>query len=357
MDHVKRVHYKTWQKIAMDYLEFERPIFELENQIKEMRKASNLPGIDISSELKAMQKKIDELHREIYGKLTPWQQTQLARHPQRPHTTDYIQNIVTDFHEIAGDRNFADDRSMVCGFGYLNQQKVCIIGIEKGRKTQDKVLRNFGMPRPEGYRKALRVMKLAGQFEIPIITLVDTPGAYPGIGAEERGQSQAIAQNLMDMFEVDSPIISIIIGEGGSGGALGVAVADKVFMLEYAVYSVISPESCASILWADPRKAEQAANSLLLGAKKAKELNIIDDIISEPVGGAHRNYEKTAETLSLALTSELAKLKKQSISELKESRYAKFRQMGNNTLNGTEKILDDQLHIEKKPSKNKSKSE
>jgi acetyl-CoA carboxylase carboxyl transferase subunit alpha len=240
--------------------------------------------------------------------------------------------VFDDFHEVHGDRRYSDDPSIISGFAFLEGQKVAIVGIEKGRKTQDKIKRNFGMARPEGYRKAIRVMSLASQFNIPVITFVDTPGAYPGIGAEERGQAQAIAQNLEDMFGVKTPIISVVIGEGGSGGALGIAIADRVLMMEYSVYSVISPESCASILWSDPKMAEQAANSLQLGPNKAFELKIIDDIIAEPRGGAHRDKELAAKLVKNSLKDELEKLSKVKVEELLDKRFSKFREMGNQTI-------------------------
>jgi acetyl-CoA carboxylase carboxyl transferase subunit alpha len=317
----------------MDYtLDFEKPVHELESQIKELQEANERPGIDISKEIKALETKVDKLIKEIYGNLTPWERVQLSRHPQRPHTSDYIDLIFDDFHEIHGDRKYSDDPSIICGFAFLDGKKVAICGIEKGRKTQDKIKRNFGMARPEGYRKALRLMKLASQFNIPIITFVDTPGAYPGIGAEERGQAQAIAENLEEMFGIKTPIISVVIGEGGSGGALGVAIADKVLMMEYSVYSVISPESCASILWSDPKMAEKAANSLQLGPNKAFELKVIDDIIAEPSGGAHRDKELAAKLVKNSINEELDKLSKIKIEKLLDDRFLKFREMGNQTI-------------------------
>jgi acetyl-CoA carboxylase carboxyl transferase subunit alpha len=317
----------------MDYtLDFEKPVAELENQIKELQEASAKPGIDISKEIEVLQAKVDSLIQDIYGNLTPWERTLLSRHQNRPHSIDYIENLIEDFHEIHGDRNFATDKSVIGGFGYFKGNKVAIIAIEKGRKTNEKIQRNFGMPKPEGYRKALRIMRTAASFSIPIITFIDTPGAYPGIGAEERGQSQAIAENIAQMFDINSPIISVVVGEGGSGGALGIAIADRVLMMEYAVYSVISPESCASILWADPKKAEMAANALQLGPNKAKELKVVDDIIKEPAGGAHRNHKLTYEFMAEKLKKELDKLKKNDIETLKEKRYMKFREMGNITL-------------------------
>lgn len=317
----------------MDYtLDFEKPVHELENQIKELQEANAKPGIDISREIKALEAKVDKLIKEIYGNLTPWERVQLSRHPHRPHTIDYIEKIFDDFHEIHGDRKYSDDPAIICGFAYLDGQKVAICGIEKGRKTQDKIKHNFGMARPEGYRKALRVMKLASQFNIPIITFVDTPGAYPGIGAEERGQAQAIADNLEEMFGIKTPIISVVIGEGGSGGALGIAIADKVLMLEYSIYSVISPESCASILWSDPKMAEKAANSLQLGPEKALELKVIDDIVAEPAGGAHKDADLAAKLVSNSIKEEIKKISKLSIDELIEKRFQKFRDMGNQTI-------------------------
>lgn len=316
----------------MDFtLDFERPVSELENQIRELKQASH-QNIDISHEIEALQAKVNRMLEDIYTKLSPWERTQLSRHPARPHALDYIEKIVTDFHEVHGDRRFSDDPSMVTGFGYIDGQKIAVIGIEKGRKTSEKIKRNFGMANPEGYRKALRIMQLASQFKIPVVTFVDTPGAYPGIGAEERGQALAIAENLEEMFNIKSPIISIVIGEGGSGGALGIAVADKVFMMEYSVYSVISPESCASILWSDPKMAETAANSLQLSPNKAFELKVIDGIIKEPAGGAHRHPEKAVQMVKDAIMTNLEALKKEDLDVMMQKRFEKFRQMGNITI-------------------------
>lgn len=317
----------------MDFtLDFERPVSELENQIRVLKEASHTPNIDISHEIAALQAKVDKMLEEIYEKLTPWERTQLSRHPMRPHAIDYIEKIVTDFHEVHGDRRFSDDPSMITGFGYIDGKKVAVIGIEKGRKTQDKIKRNFGMANPEGYRKALRVMHLASQFQIPVVTFVDTPGAYPGIGAEERGQALAIAQNLEEMFNVKAPIISIIIGEGGSGGALGIAIADKVWMMEYSVYSVISPESCASILWSDPKMAETAANSLQLSPNKALELKVIDGIIKEPAGGAHRHTDRAIQLVKDSIIQSMASLASMDLDLMMQKRFDKFRQMGNSTI-------------------------
>ncbi len=312
-------------------MDFERPVSELENQIRELKETSD-KSIDISHEIQALEAKVNRMLEEIYSKLTPWERTQLSRHPLRPHTIDYIEGIIENFHEVHGDRRFSDDPSMITGFGHIHGQKVAVIGIEKGRKTQEKIKRNFGMANPEGYRKALRVMELASQFSIPVVTFVDTPGAYPGIGAEERGQAMAIAQNLEEMFNIKSPIISVVIGEGGSGGALGIAVADKVFMMEYSVYSVISPESCASILWSDPKMAETAANSLQLSPKKALELKVIDGIINEPAGGAHRYPELAVSKVKDCIRQQLESLKKIDMDLLMQKRFQKFRELGNLTL-------------------------
>lgn len=322
----------------MEYtLDFEKPVFELENQIKELKIVGEKPNINLDKEIKALQSKVDKLIQEIYNNLSPWERVQLARHPARPHTLDYIEKVVDEFTEIHGDRRYYDDNSMITGFGFLDGQKVAVLGIEKGRKTADKIKRNFGMVNPEGYRKALRVMDLASRFNIPLITFVDTPGAYPGIGAEERGQALAIAENIEALFSLKVPIISVVIGEGGSGGALGIAIADKVLMMEYSVYSVISPESCASILWSDPKRAEQAANALKLDPNKALELEIIDGIIEEPAGGAHRDPEQAIQTVKNELVKNLKSLTKVKIDNLMTTRFEKFRKMGNKTLSGLEK--------------------
>lgn len=314
-------------------LEFEKPLRDLENQIQELKDVTNKSGgVDLSNEIKALQKKVDSLLTEIYGNLTPWDRVQLSRHPKRPHSKDYIEELIDDFKEVAGDRRFANDPAIITGFGYLDGQKVAVVGIEKGRKTKEKVLHNFGMPRPEGYRKALRIMQTAAQFQIPVIAFVDTPGAYPGIGAEERGQSEAIAKNLAEMFDVKTPIIACVIGEGGSGGALGIAIADRVLMMEYSIYSVISPESCASILWADPKMAETAANSLQLSPEKALELKVIDGIIPEPTGGAQRDWPAAMKNVRKALGKEIKGLLKTDMDKVLEGRFNKFRSMGNQTI-------------------------
>lgn len=317
-------------------LDFEKPVCDLENQIKELKEASSKSKVDISKEIEGLQSKVRNLVKDIYTNLSPWERVQLSRHPLRPHSVDYIKEIVDDFHEVSGDRYFADDHAMITGFGYIDGQKVAIIAIEKGRKTKEKVRHNFGMPRPEGYRKALRVMKMAGRFNIPVVTFVDTPGAYPGIGAEERGQASAIAENLAEMFDIKTPILSVVIGEGGSGGALGIAIADKVLMMEYSIYSVISPESCASILWADPKKAEIAANALQLGPLKALELKVIDGMINEPAGGAHRDTKKAFQNVKASISKELKSLSKVSEQDMLDRRFEKFRQMGNQTIKTVE---------------------
>jgi len=314
-------------------LDFEIPVKVLENQIEDLKEASSRnKGIDVSNEIKSLEKKASQLIKEIYGNLSSWEKVKLSRHPSRPHAKDYIKKLFTDFHELHGDRKFADDPAIICGFGRLDGHKVAVVGIEKGRKTNEKIHHNFGMPRPEGYRKALRIMEMASRFSIPIITLIDTPGAYPGIGAEERGQAAAIAENIQNMFELNVPVIGVVIGEGGSGGALGIAIVDRLLMFEYSIYSVISPESCASILWADPKMANIAANSLQLGAVKAKEFNVADEIISEPPGGAHRDIDQATQSLRESIIHHLNELKTYTPEELKSKRYLKYRLMGNNTL-------------------------
>lgn len=314
----------------MDYLlEFEKPVHALENQIKELELASNKPNIDLTKEILSLRKKVDELILSIYQNLSPWERVLLARHPLRPHTKDYIEKCVENFYELHGDRRFSDDKSVITGIGYWKGHKVAIVGIEKGRKTQERITHNFGMPNPEGYRKALRIFELAEQFSIPVITLVDTPGAYPGLGAEERGQAYAIAENLEVMSQLKVPTISLVIGEGGSGGALAIAVSDIVMMLEYSVYSVISPESCASILWSDPKLAEKAANSLKLTAPKALELKVVDEILVEPAGGAHRDTQGMIEAVKDNIAKKLDHFKTVPTDVLLEKRFQKFRNMGN----------------------------
>ena len=294
------------------FLDFEQLIAELETRIEELRYVQDDSAVDISEEIQRLGKRSQTLTKEIYGKLTPWQVAQVARHPQRPYTLDYLGMLFTNFEELHGDRSFADDQSIVGGLARFNAEPCMVIGHQKGRDTKEKILRNFGMPRPEGYRKALRMMKLAEKFQLPIFTFVDTPGAYPGIDAEERGQSEAIGRNLFEMARLRSPIIVTIIGEGGSGGALAIAVGDIVLMLQYATYSVISPEGCASILWRSADKAPEAADALGITASRLKTLGLVDKIVSEPLGGAHRDPQATAQALRKALVEALRQLQERS---------------------------------------------
>jgi len=288
-----------------NFLDFEQPVAELEEKIGQLRFVQNDSAVDISEEISRLESKKQNLLRNIYAKLTPWQIAQVARHPQRPYTLDYVQHIFTDFNELHGDRFYADDQAIVGGLARFNGQSCVVIGHQKGRDTKEKIARNFGMPRPEGYRKALRLMKLAEKFQLPVFTFIDTPGAYPGVGAEERGQSEAIGHNLFAMAELRTPIICSVIGEGGSGGALAIAVGDQVFMLQYATYSVISPEGCASILWKSAEKAPIAAEAMGITAGRLKSLGLVDKIINEPVGGAHRDYGGVAKSLKGALADGL----------------------------------------------------
>src|SRR5471030_2631034 len=292
------------------FLEFEQPIAELEAKIDELRYVQDDSALDISEEIARLQKKSQALTREIYGKLSAWQIAQVARHPQRPYSLDYIQNLFTGFEELHGDRAFADDPAIVGGLARFNDQSVMVIGHQKGRDTKDKIYRNFGMPKPEGYRKALRLMKLAEKFGVPVFTFIDTPGAYPGVGAEERGQSEAIGRNIFEMAQLEVPIIVTIIGEGGSGGALAISVGDQLLMLQYSIYSVISPEGCASILWKTADKAQEAAQVMGLTAPRIKELGLIDELINEPMGGAHRDPETMAKHLKHVIEQNLAELKR-----------------------------------------------
>ncbi len=309
------------------FLDFEKPIVELEQKIKELRDYST-GKVDFSTDIKKLEKKADKLREEIFSNLTRWQRTQLARHQNRPYTLDYIKHIFTDWFEVHGDRNYRDDPALICGFARLDGEPCVVIGHQKGRDTKEKVYRNFGMPNPEGYRKALRVMQMAEQFGLPIFTFVDTPGAFPGIGAEERGQAEAIARNLREMAALAVPIIVTVTGEGGSGGALAIAVGNKVIMMQYSVYAVISPEGCAAILWSDGTRGPEAAEALKLTAMDIDSLGmIIDDIIPEPVGGAHNNHVAAAETVKACLKKHLAELKELSAEELVEQRYQKFRAM------------------------------
>jgi len=312
----------------LNFLEFERPIAELEAQIEELRLVTDDSKINISDEIERLKKKSHVLTEQIFSKLDAWQIAQIARHPQRPYTLDYVQMICTDFDELCGDRAYADDYALVGGLARLDGQPVMVIGHHKGRDTKEKVKRNFGMPRPEGYRKALRLMRMAEKFNLPIITFIDTPGAYPGIGAEKRGQSEAIATNLKVMCELKVPIIATVIGEGGSGGALAIGVADKVNMLEYSTYSVISPEGCASILWKSSEKAKDAAQAMGITARRLHSLGLIDNIIPEPMGGAHRAHEEMAQALKSTLTSQLAELQQNPTDELLEHRYQKLMSFG-----------------------------
>jgi len=311
-----------------NFLDFEQPIAELDAKIQELRHASHGSALSIEDEVGRLQEKLKGLIADIFRNLSPWQVTQLSRHPQRPYSNDYFSAILDEFHELAGDRTYADDAAIVGGLARLDGRSVVVIGQQKGRDTKAKVKRNFGMPRPEGYRKALRLMKLAERFKLPLLTFIDTPGAYPGVGAEERGQSEAIARNLIEMAELRVPIIATVIGEGGSGGALAIGVADRSLMLEYGTYSVISPEGCASILWKSADKARDAAEALGLTAPRLKELGLIDGIVKEPLGGAHRDPALAAQNLRNALNSHLDELGALSTDELLERRYRRLRSMG-----------------------------
>ncbi|MDR3428513.1 MULTISPECIES: acetyl-CoA carboxylase carboxyltransferase subunit alpha [Silvimonas] len=310
------------------FLDFEQPIAELENKIEELRFVQDDSAVDISVEIGHLEKKSQELTKSIYSKITSAQIGQVARHPQRPYTLDYVKALFTDFEELHGDRHYADDAAIVGGVGRFNGQSVVVIGHQKGRDTKDRQYRNFGMPRPEGYRKALRLMKLAEKFNLPIMTFVDTPGAYPGIGAEERGQSEAIGRNLFEMTKLRVPIICTVIGEGGSGGALAIAVADTVMMLQYSTYSVISPEGCASILWKTAEKAADAAEAMGITSARLKTLGLIDKIITEPVGGAHRNYQQMMVTMKKTLSDALKALQDKSTDELLATRFERLMAYG-----------------------------
>jgi len=310
------------------FLDFEQPLAELDNKIEQLRFVQADSAVDISDEINRLQQKSQTLAKDIYGKLTPWQTALVARHPQRPYTMDYVREIFTDFHELHGDRMYADDQSIVGGLARFNGTPCMVIGHQKGRDTKERAMRNFGMPRPEGYRKAMRLMRLAEKFDIPVFTFVDTPGAYPGIGAEERGQSEAIGHNLYAMAELRVPIIATVIGEGGSGGALAIAVGNAVLMLQFATYSVISPEGCASILWRSADKAPEAAEALGITAPRLKELGLIDRVINEPVGGAHRDPRVMARLLRRALGDTLRQLSTLSAEELVEQRLQRVAAYG-----------------------------
>lgn len=318
----------------INYLDFEKPLAALDEKIQglvDLQKQGSAP--DLTKEIASLEKKRTKLLKDIYGGLTPWQMSQIARHPQRPYTLDYINEIFTDFHELHGDRAYADDASIVGGLARFNGEPVMVIGHQKGRDTKERTMRNFGMSRPEGYRKALRLMKLAEKFEIPIFTFVDTPGAYPGIGAEERGQSEAIGHNLFVMSRLKTPIVSTIIGEGGSGGALAIAVCDRLLMMQYSTYSVISPEGCASILWKSAEKASVAADALGLAAPRLKSLNLVDEIVPEPVGGAHRDPKQAAQSLKKALEDAYRDLRRMSCDELLARREQKLLGYGEFVIN------------------------
>ena len=312
----------------MYFLDFEQPIAELEAKIEELRNVENDQDINVNKEISALKKRSDDLTQSIFSSLTSWQISQISRHPKRPYTKDYIDRIFVDFEELHGERYFADDPAIITGIGRLNKHSSAVIGHQKGRDTKERIKRNYGMPKPEGYRKALRIMRLAERFNLPILTFIDTPGAYPGIEAEERGQSEAIAKNLLVMSELKTPIISTVIGEGGSGGALAIGVADHLLMLEYSTYSVISPEGCASILWKSADKAKEAAQSMGIEAKKLKEFGLIDRIIDEPLGGAHRDFDEIAKRVKQTLIEELEQLCVKPVSQIVTQRQEKLRRIG-----------------------------
>ncbi|PYK58720.1 MAG: acetyl-CoA carboxylase carboxyl transferase subunit alpha [Verrucomicrobia bacterium] len=310
-------------------LDFEKPIVELQRRLQEIRDHSDEHALDFDAEVEAMEAKIETTRREIYGNLSAWQRVQIARHTQRPFALDYVERCFTNWNELHGDRLFGDDKAMPCGIAMLGEQRCIVITNQKGRNTRENVMRNFGCAHPEGYRKALRLMQLAEKFNLPVISLIDTPGAYPGIGSEERHIAEAIAVNLREMMNLRVPILAAVIGEGGSGGALGIGVADHVMILENAYYSVISPEACSAILWKDRRHAAEAAEALKLTAQDLMKLNVVDEIVVEPNGGAHRDHEKAAKILGEALRSNLKRLFKTPINQLLKKRYEKFRRLGN----------------------------
>jgi len=315
--------------MKLQYLEFEKPLEDLVSKVEELEKShQDNPKLNISKEIKQLQSKRDQLLNEIYSHLTAWQISQVSRHPQRPYTNDYIDNLFTDFQELHGDRAFADDAAIIGGLANFEGQPVMVVGQQKGRDTKERQYRNFGMPKPEGYRKALRLFRLAEKFNLPVITLIDTPGAYPGLDAEERGQSEAIARNLYAMTELRTPIIGIVIGEGGSGGALALGVVDHLMMLQFSTYSVISPEGCASILYKDAKKADIAAESLGITAEYLKKVGLADEIIPEPLGGAHRNISATMESVKQSLVKQLSRIQKQPIDILLSTRYQRLMSYG-----------------------------
>jgi acetyl-CoA carboxylase carboxyl transferase subunit alpha len=312
----------------MNFLDFEQPIAELEAKIDELRFVGDDSKLNISEEIDRLKNKSESLTRSIFSNLSPWQVAQLARHPQRPYTLDYTDAICPDFQELHGDRMYSDDAAIVGGVARIAGKSIMLIGHQKGRNTKSRVTRNYGMPKPEGYRKALRLMRMAERFELPVVTLIDTPGAYPGVGAEERGQSEAIARNLFVMAKLKTPIISVVIGEGGSGGALAIGVGDHLIMLEYSIYSVISPEGCASILWKDAEKAEAAATAMGITSQRLEKLGLVDEVIAEPLGGAHRNPEAMAEALQNALVDNLRQLEAMPVTELLARRQQRMESVG-----------------------------
>ncbi|MBV9575824.1 MAG: acetyl-CoA carboxylase carboxyltransferase subunit alpha [Gammaproteobacteria bacterium] len=312
----------------LNFLDFEQPIAELEAKIQELRMVDKDSDINISDEISRLELKSKQLTKDVFGRLTPWQMTQLARHPQRPHTVDYISRIFTEFDELQGDRMLSSGPSILAGIARFNDQPVMVIGHEKGRTTKEKIERNFGMPNPEDYRKALRLMNMAERFKLPIFTFIDTSGAYPGIGAEERNQSEAIARNLFVMARLKTPIICTVIGEGGSGGALAIGVGDRVLMMQYSIYCVITPEGCASILWKSADKAPQAAEAMGVSADQNLRLGLIDQVVPEPLGGAHRDFDATAATLKIILADQLEELQKLSLTQLIEARYQRLMSYG-----------------------------
>ncbi len=314
--------------MSMYTLDFEKPIAEIENRIDELRQMSIRQKVDFTQEIKKLEKKLEKEKESVFMHLNSWQRTQLARHPLRPYFMDYCSRIIDGFIELHGDRRYRDDAAIICGLGYLGDERVAVLGQQKGKDTQENLHRNFGSMHPEGYRKAMRIMELAGNYNLPIITFIDTMGAFPGIGAEERGQAEAIANNLRGMADLEVPIISIVIGEGGSGGALGIGVTNRILMLENSIYSVISPEGCASILWHDASKAPVAAEAMRITAPQLYALGVIDEIIKEPLGGAHSNYDKTADNIKKVLKKHLSQLLKLNGPALVENRYKKFRNLG-----------------------------
>ncbi len=312
----------------LNFLDFEQPIAELEAKIEELRFLGGDSAVNINEELSRLKERCAELSLSIFSSLTPWQISRMSRHPQRPYLLDYAQHLFTEVEELHGDRSFADDSAMVCGVARLEGHPVAFVGHQKGRDTTENLRRNFGMPKPEGYRKALRIMKMAERFKLPLLTFIDTPGAYPGVGAEERGQSEAIARNLLEMSELRTPIIATVIGEGGSGGALAIGVADRLLMLQYSTYSVISPEGCASILWKSAEKAEVAAKAMGITSDKLLELQLIDEIVPEPLGGAHRNVAEMANSLKQRLLANLEELQAKDLTETLDLRYQRLMKYG-----------------------------